>query len=49
MNAVLDFIRAAAPWIVIGVFMAVFVVINAAKNQENKYSDKQHNAGGKQA
>lgn len=49
MNAVLDFIRGAAPWAIIGVLEAIFVVKSVAKEQDSKKLDKRRSTGGKQA
>ena len=49
MNAVLDFIRGAAPWVAIGVIEVIFIVKSVAKEQKSKKADEQNNAGGMQA
>lgn len=49
MNAVLDFIRGAAPWAIIGALEVIFIVKSVAKEQESKKLDERHSTGGKQA
>ena len=39
MNAVFDFLRAALPWIAIGLLLAVFAVRNAGRKKKEKESD----------
>ncbi len=36
MNAFLDFIRAAAPWVAMGLLVIIFCVRGAAKNKNEK-------------
>ena len=45
MNAVLDFIRGAAPWVVIGALEVIFVVKSAAKEQKSEKPDEHPNIG----
>ena len=39
MEAVLDFLGAALPWIVMGLLLAVFFASNAGKKEDEKKSD----------
>lgn len=49
MNAVLDFIRGAAPWVPLGLLAVLFAVRSAAMDQESKTADERRSAGGEQA
>ena len=39
MEAVMDFLRAALPWIVVGLTLAVFFVKNAGKKKKKENTD----------
>ena len=39
MEAIIDFLRAALPWIAIGLLLAVFAVRNAGRKKKEKESD----------
>ncbi len=44
MNAVLDFIRGAAPWVPMGLLLTVFAVRSAAKDKKDKKPDEERKA-----
>lgn len=39
MEAIIDFLRAALPWIAIGLLLAVFAARNAGRKKKEKESD----------
>lgn len=49
MNAVLDFIRGAAPWVVRGALEVLFIVKSGTKERKSKKPEERHSAGGGQA
>ena len=46
MNAFLDFIRAAAPWVAMGLLVIIFCVRGAAKNKNEKKQDGDYGTEG---
>lgn len=46
MNAILDFIRAAAPWVAMGLLLIIFCVRGAAKNKNGKKQDDNYGTEG---
>ena len=46
MNAFLDFIRAAAPWVAMGLLVIIFCVRGAAKNRNGNKQDGDYGTEG---
>ena len=46
MNTILDFIRAAAPWVAMGLLVAILAVRGAAKKNKRKKQDSSYGLEG---
>lgn len=44
MNAILDFMRGIAPWVIPAILLVIFAVRAAAKDKKDSASDKEHKA-----
>lgn len=44
MNAILDFMRGIAPWVIPAILLVLFAISAAAKDKKDSASDKKHKA-----